>query len=258
MKKIYLSIILSVFVSCISFAQTVLFVDNFTTYDSLSGANYNGWNLTYTGFTSYYTSTQSSGLSGPNSYKFGRDSATAITPMFSASADSIHFWMKGNSSSGGTMAQSTFYIYESSDGTNWSPLTTLAPPITLVGGYVHFGLSPGTVRVKFFYDKDTGNVAFDDFSVTSSTVGVSEVNLDKKVKLYPTPTSNKLNIDFGGMVNNANFTLINVIGKEVFQTTMTEPADSYVLNIGGFSEGIYFLKIKSNEQSLTKRIIIKH
>ncbi len=258
MKKIYLSLILSVFISGLSFGQTILFNDNFTTYDSTSGTNYNGWSISYNGVGSYYTSTQSSGLSGPNSYKFGRDSATSISPLFSNNADSIHFWMKGNSATGGSMAQSTFYIYESQDGTNFNLLTTLAPPITQTGGYVHFGLTPGTVRVKFFYDKDTGNVAFDDFSVTTSVVGVNEVTLDKKVKIFPTPASSKLNVDFGAVLNNASFSLINVIGKEVFSANMEQPSDSYTLNVSNFTEGIYFLKVKSDDQTLTRRIVIKH
>jgi Secretion system C-terminal sorting domain len=258
MKKIYLSLILSVFISGLSFAQTILFSDNFTTYDSASGPNYNGWNISYYGSGSFYTSTQSSGLSGPNSYKFGRDSATSITPSFASGADSIHFWMKGNSCTGCSMAQSTLYIYDSQDGTNFNLLTTIAPPITLIGGYVHFGLSPGATRVKFFYDKDTGNVAFDDFTVTTSIVGVNEVNLDKKVKIFPTPASTKLNVEFGTVLNNASFSLINVIGKEVFTANMQQPSDSYTLNVSNINEGIYFLKVKSDDQSLTRRIVIKH
>ncbi|MBL0033215.1 MAG: hypothetical protein IPP27_13975 [Bacteroidetes bacterium] len=56
-------------------------------------SNYHGFTLTYYTVGSYYTSTQSSGPSGPNSYKFGRDSCSIITPDLTG-YDSISFWMK--------------------------------------------------------------------------------------------------------------------------------------------------------------------
>lgn len=257
MKKIYLSLILSVIISGLSLAQTVLFSDNFTTYDSTSGPNYNGWNLSYYGAGSYYTSTQSSGLSGPNCYKFGRDSATAITPMFSSSADSIHFFMKANTATGGTMAQSALYIYESPDGSTWNLLTTYAPP-PLIATNVSLKLTAGTVQLKFFYDKDTGNVGFDDFSITASSVGVNELNLEKKMKVFPSPASSKLTVDFGSVVNNATISLINVIGKEIYNTVINTPCDDISLNVSNFTEGIYFLKVKADNQSITRRIVVKH
>jgi hypothetical protein len=239
-------------------AQTVIFSDNFTTYDSTSGPNYNGWNLSYYGFGSYYTSTQSSGPSGPNSYKFGRDSATAITPMFLNIADSVHFWMKGNTATGGTMAQSTFYIYESPDGSNWNLLTTYSPPLPVTGSMQHIGLTAGTVQLKFFYDKDTGNIAFDDFAVTTSVVGLPTVNAGNHINVFPSPTSGKLSVTFSSTADFARFTLLNIIGKEVMQVTMDHPSETFALNVSAMEDGIYFLRVQYNNQTFTKRIVVRH
>jgi hypothetical protein len=258
MKKLYAVIISALFITSLSMAQTVLFSDNFTTYDSTSGANYNGWQLSYYGFGSYYTSTQSSGPSGPDSYKFGRDSATAITPMFANTADSVHFWMKGNTATGGTMAQSTFYIYQSPDGQVWNPLTTFSPPISTTGGMQHLPLAAGTVQLKFFYDKDTGNVAFDDFSVTASVVGVQSISPEQHINIYPSPTSGKLSVNFSTVTDQAKFTLLNVIGKEVGKFSMDHPADSYTLNVASLEDGIYFLRVQYDNTTFTKRIVVKH
>jgi hypothetical protein len=257
MKKLYLSLITILFASTISFGQTVLFSDNFNSYDSASGPNYNGWQLTYYGAGSFYTSTQSSGPSGPNAYKFGRDSATAITPTFSNSADSVHFYMKANTATGGTMAQSALYLYESQDGVNWNLLTTFAPP-PLTATNVNLALTAGTTQLKFFYDKDTGNVGMDDFSVTSSTVGLNELSLDKKVKVFPSPASTKLNVNLGSVVNNADVAIFNVIGNEVQHTVLDHPADNLVLNVAAFTEGVYLVKIKADQQTITRRIVVRH
>src|SRR4051812_44715173 len=111
MKKIFtiLSLII-VTLSGTAVAQTSILCEDFNDYDTTTaGANYHGWTLTYFSQFSFYTSTQSSGPSGPNSYKFGVDSATMISPDITGAA-SIQFWMKGNAATGGTLGQSTFYI----------------------------------------------------------------------------------------------------------------------------------------------------
>lgn len=97
MKKLYILLLLTFFSARFSEAQTVILNENFTTYDSSSGPNYHGWFLTFYGATTFYTSNPapagSAGPSGPNTYKFGKDSCYAITPMFTG-ADSVHFFMK--------------------------------------------------------------------------------------------------------------------------------------------------------------------
>ena len=258
MKKIYFALFISFLINNFASAQTVLLSENFTLYDSLSGPNYNGWTLSYYGFGSYYTSTQSSGPSGPNSYKFGRDSSSAYTPLFPAGGDSIHFHMKGNTATGGSMAQSTFYVYESMDGTNFSLLHTFSPPISTVSALQHLAIASGTIRIKFYYDKDTGNVAFDDFKVTSSTSGINNPTLEQRVKIFPTPTSGKLNINFGSDVSNISFSIINILGKPVMFGETNVNDDACSINLTNLQDGIYFLKLKADQQSLTKRIIVRH
>ncbi len=263
MKKIYFTIFVTLFICKLSTAQTVIFSDNFTTYDSSSGANYNGWTLSYYGFGSYYTSSPapagSAGPSGPNSYKFGRDTISAITPMFMG-ADSVHFFMKGNPASGLTLGQSTFYVYESANGSTWTPVHVFMPPMDTakVGSMQHFPLLPGTMYLKFFYDKDIGNIAFDDFSVTSSTIGISDASSEQRIKIFPTPTSGRLTISFGTMINEASFSVINILGKQVMFSESNGADDAFSLNLSSLQDGIYFLKVKADQQSLTKRIVVKH
>src|SRR3982750_1796596 len=105
-------------------AQNVILCENFNTYDSVTAASgiFNGFIVNYHSAGSYYTSTQSSGTSGPNSYKFGVDSATMITPSITG-ATYIQFWTKGNV----TDSVSTFYVYDSPDGTTWSLITSINP-----------------------------------------------------------------------------------------------------------------------------------
>lgn len=151
MKKFYLIALLSL-ASLISQAQTNVLCENFTNYapDSITYPtyqHYNGWYFSYYLQYSFYTSQTSSGVSGPNSYKFGIDSATAITPNI-LGADHFNFWMKGNS----TDTLSTFYIYETTDSVNWTLIASM-DHITADTMIMEYPLSPGAKHVKFFYDK---------------------------------------------------------------------------------------------------------
>src|SRR6185295_12035294 len=97
MKKNLLLLFAFVYFSIIGGqAQTMVLCENFSDYDTTTvSASFHGWTLSYFTKQSLYTSTASSGPSGPNSYKFGVDSATAITPSI-IGADHINFWYKGN------------------------------------------------------------------------------------------------------------------------------------------------------------------
>src|SRR5690349_16753663 len=130
MKKILLFV--SIFcATLVTRAQNTILCENFNTYDSASAASgvFNGFIISYHTQNSFYTSTQSSGTSGPNSYKFGVDSATIITPNI-AGATYTQFWMKGNA----TDSISTFYVYDSPDGSTWSLIASINP-VNLTGMY---------------------------------------------------------------------------------------------------------------------------
>lgn len=143
-------------------AQNVLLSENFTTYDGTSGTAPAGWT-----FSSHaaYTSTTSSGPSGPNSYKFGANNVEIITPEFPEIADSVIFWIKGVSS---TDFLSKFLVEQyHKTALSWDTLIMI--PITSNTGTIfRISLDSGISQLKFTYIKSTGNLAFDDFSVTTN------------------------------------------------------------------------------------------
>lgn len=259
MRKIFTILLLITAITSGSIAQTNIFCEYFANYDSTTAsANYNGWTLTYFSAFSYYTSTQSSGPSGPNSYKFGVDSATAITPNI-LGADSIHFHMKGNASTGGSLANGAFYIYETSDGTNYSLVDMINPIPAGVATMKHYKISAGTTNVKFFYDKDSGNVAFDDFCATQSVVGVNELSQKAALSVYPNPTKGNTTIDFKNMRSKNNVTVVvnNVLGKEINRVILKGTETNFQLDLSDYQDGVYFVKVKSDSGESTQRIVLR-
>ena len=259
MKKLYTLIILGCLFTGAASAQSItVFAENFASYDSTSGPNYNGWYLSYSGFGSYYTSTTSSGPSGPNSYKFGRDSTKATTPMFSTTVDSVHFWMKGNGANGANAA-GRFSVMSSSDSLTWDTLATYVSPISSVGEMKHLLTNPSTRWIQFYYEKDTGNVAFDDFSVTSNNVGLNTLSFDHSVDLYPTPTDGLVNINFSdGQINTPLISVYNLLGSKISDTNLERVnASKYTINLSSQRSGLYLVKIQTVKGTLTRRITVK-
>jgi PKD repeat protein len=150
-------------------AQTVILSEDFNSYTGTTATVPSGWTFSWnsgsTSTGSYYTTTASSGPSGPNSYKFGyktaQDSTTTITSPAFNDPDSVFFWFKGNS----TDNLSFFLVMESSDGVNYDTVATINP-IPNSGTFQQYKLKSSSVRVRFKYHKSVGNVAFDDFSLT--------------------------------------------------------------------------------------------
>jgi hypothetical protein len=250
MKKIF-TLIALVISALVSNAQIC---ENFNGYDSTTaGPNYHGFTLTYYAVGSNYTSTQSSGPSGPNSYKFGRDSATMITPDLTG-YDSISFWMKGNATTGGTMAASRLYLTQSSDGISYTPIDVITPVAALAETKSYY-LAAGTKWVMFFYDKDSGNVAFDDFCASASSVGIKETSASA-FTAYPNPSNGQVNLT---MTNprNAMVTITDVLGNELKHYSFKASDMNPSIDLGDYKDGIYFIKVKTDAGESSKRIVLK-
>ncbi len=141
-------------------SQTTLIQENFTTYDGTSSTVPVGWNFGYNG---NYTSTAYSGVSGPNSYKFGATGATITTPVFS-NADSLRFWMRGAS----VDTLSSLTILYTVNTFKWDTLAKIIP-ISNSGKNMGFHVPDTAVQLQFTYTKSTGNLAFDDFLLIRDT-----------------------------------------------------------------------------------------
>ena len=262
MKKIFTLIALFTTLQLGSFAQSPILCEDFANYDSLvSSVDWHGWYISYNTQFSYYTSVQSSGPSGPNSYKFGVDSATLITPNIDG-AQSISFWMKGNfGTPPGPDPLSMFYVYESSDSTVWTLIDSIQPSAN-IGSTGHpkaYNVSMGTQYVKFFYHKSTGNVAFDDFCALDGPVGIfgfAKNNL--AISVFPNPSNGIINIKSSTFQSKGLTVIVsNVLGKEVKQVILSTPASQYQVNLNDLDAGIYMVRVRSEFGESTQRVILK-
>ena len=146
-----------------SFAQKVLMEYDFNNYNGNINSIANGWIISWNTNSSFYSSAAFSGSSGPNSYKFGNDNATVITPQFQ-NADTVSFWIKGSSN---IDTFSTLIIAETEDGNNWDTIVRMTS-LPTSARLVKYKVSFRAVQLKFIYQKSAGNLAFDDFKLVQN------------------------------------------------------------------------------------------
>ena len=251
MKKFLL--LASIF--CASFAskaQNTILCENFNSYDSTTAASgvFNGFTISYHSQFSFYTSTQSSGASGPNSYKFGVDSATMVTPNITG-ATYVQFWMKGNA----TDSLSTFYVYDSPDGTTWTLIQAINP-VNTSGMVRQYALHGGAAFIKFYYTKSVGNVAFDDFCTTDGPVGIPSISASGAPVLSPNPSDGYVTIHSGNTsLQNATITVTNILGRTMKTFSFGE-LNNNRLDLTSLDNGVYFVNIKSDKVEYLQRLVL--
>jgi hypothetical protein len=245
MKKITF-ILLSVLTTFNVFGQTTVQSEDFTTYTGLAATVPAGWTFSYNG---NYTTTQSSGTSGPNSYKFGANGATITSPMF-VLADSLSFWMKGNS----TDTISTFFVLESPDNINWDTIAVIRPINTAASGMtLGFPVSSTSHYISFSYMKSLGNVAFDDYRLfISGPTSVNEV-VSGEFSIYPNPGNGIYSIELENS-SNALVTVYDLTGKKILSRSVG--TNKQLLDLSSLENGIYMVMVQNETTTITKKIIV--
>ncbi len=259
MKK-SLSLLVIMIIGNVAFSQITLLSQNFDNYDGDSAnfiANYYvSWNSPASGLPSqsYYSSTGNFGLA-PNSYKFGIDSATIITPFF-AGADSLTFWHKGN---GTGSSPNKFYIYASSDSIAFTLLDSITTFPSAGVTYGH-GLDSSHHYLKFMYRKVVGNMAFDDLLVFNNQgLGITNKTAVLPLLVFPNPSSNGVfTFDFGTQSATTGELLVyNIIGNQVFSKVLSITGGKQKVDLSYLPNGSYFASWHTNKEQQMFRLIVK-
>ncbi len=91
--------------------------------------------------------------------------------------------------------------------------------------------------------------------VVQNTLSVEDNELSDKLKVYPNPANNTIHIAVEGELNIDTVEIIDQLGRVVLGKKTNFNNDS--IQIEGLSKGVFFLKIYTDNRSLTKKIIIK-
>jgi PKD repeat protein len=98
------------------------------------------------------------------------------------------------------------------------------------------------------------------FNLTVNTcVGFGEYSDDLNLSIYPNPASTVLNINLTGISESVEFTLLNYQGSQVYNQKIGQLNGfvSHQLNIDEYASGIYYLRLKSNDETIIRKVVIK-
>ena len=94
-----------------------------------------------------------------------------------------------------------------------------------------------------------GIVSYNAPSVLTAT---NDISNDLKVQIYPNPTNDVININvLNGDLGKANVEITSVDGRIMWTTQMAKQSvkeSILVTNIGAYPAGIYFVKVKTDNQ----------
>ena len=125
-------------------------------------------------------------------------------------------------------------------------------------GYVRFKNTMGNVMYNF--NSDFGGQAYKQFTVGIAT-GQDEFILTNTTNLnvYPNPSESLVYIDYNLMNRtDASIDVLDMMGKIIYSSKDENvTAGNKVVDMSEFSNGVYFVRLVSGNQQMTKKLIIK-
>ena len=122
----------------------------------------------------------------------------------------------------------------------------------------HTYTSPGTYTACLAV---TDGVCHDTVckTVSITAVGLNEYDLSSGITLFPSPASKQVFLDFSGKnFGQAEFSVSNILGDKIHEATILASGVQVLLDVSGFSDGIYFVKIKTMGGSVVKKIVVSN
>ena len=113
---------------------------------------------------------------------------------------------------------------------------------------------------------DTWLTAFEKFGIrTSSAIrpvtcitDIEDYAADHEISIYPNPASSIVNINLGTVEYGKDITIdiFDMLGRKVSTQTRNSSEGSIELNVGSYSEGLYFIKMNIDGHSVTEKVLI--
>lgn len=94
------------------------------------------------------------------------------------------------------------------------------------------------------------------FAVGVEPLSISEDNFAKNITLYPNPSNGKFTVNLSSISDeNVALTVYDVLGKVVYISSLSEKNN--ILDLGFLESGVYEVVLKSDENLVVKKVILK-
>ena len=152
--------------------------------------------------------------------------------------------------------------------THYAPVTT-SFNITLANSSTVYWLNPANDSVLQTYNLTSGNQTLTSpaFNVDmalritrqSINTGISSPAIEQTdFQIYPNPATSQINIDWqNSSLQIKNIEVLNVVGEKFFSQNFFN-SKLVSIDVSQWAKGVYLLVVRSEEQSITKKIIIQN
>ncbi len=116
-----------------------------------------------------------------------------------------------------------------------------------------------TITVKG-YNEACGEGDFSEgFEITCSIcTGINEKADLAGIQVYPNPSNGRITVSFDNNVGMTEISVMNMLNKVVFSDkTETLIGKTIILDLSDLSKGVYFIKLKTDRQEETRKIVIQ-
>ena len=111
-----------------------------------------------------------------------------------------------------------------------------------------------TYRYVIFNTDDTNDSAYVDMVYHVGVVGVNEYDNNSLSNVYPSPTSDYINIDLNSNIENARFEIYSMVGNRIQAEQIRNVNGKVTIDVSSLSPGIYMLQ--EMESQITRKFII--
>lgn len=146
------------------------------------------------------------------------------------------------------------FLYKKTTNTNYDTVLTTGSNIS----YTLNNLSSAT-NYSFKAFASTNDTTFFGDELTFTTVsGINNTeNSYLKVIVYPNPTTDNTTLEFNDLNSDAKVIITDIKGRIVNNFSITTSQKTLNINRNNLSSGIYYIKVVSNNRTLSKKLIIK-
>lgn len=159
------------------------------------------------------------------------------------------------------------YVLERDDFStgNWLPVGSVAGTQQFIidPNYSNF-ISTASWRVKTLWNivcvptqkSFVTNSSSYSNKVSNNNIGINELRNDLTWNVSPNPTKGILNFEFNLPLNDLEIVVTNSLGQEIYHLKSNINSSEMNINLTGNSDGIYLIKILTNNQVYRKKVIL--
>lgn len=105
-------------------------------------------------------------------------------------------------------------------------------------------------------EPDIQSSVFASIYFGNATAVENETNNDL-LKVYPNPSSGKLNISFGSDKNIEFINIMDMSGKTILHAPIIDSKSIHEIDLSGLAKGVYVLQVQSNGKRQTQKLILE-